>query len=57
MVITFYLRSKLLPGVEPHIIHPRQADDHFVMTVEADENKISTIEGMLKQSGAVEIKC
>lgn len=57
MVITFYLRSKLLPGVEPHVIHPRQADDHFVMSVEADESKVSTIEGILKQSGAVEIKC
>lgn len=57
MVITFYLRSKLLPGVEPHVIHPRQADDHFVMSVEADESKVSTIEGILNQSGAVEIKC
>jgi hypothetical protein len=57
MVITFYLRSKLLPGVEPYVIHPRQADDHFVMTVEADESKAATIETMLKQSGAVEIKC
>lgn len=57
MVITFYLRSKLLPGVEPHVIHPRQADDYFVMSVEADENKVATIEGMLKQSGAIEIKC
>lgn len=57
MVITFYLRSKLLPGVEPHVIHSRQADDHFVMTVETDESKFSTIENYMKQGGAVEIKC
>lgn len=56
MVITFYLRSKLLPGVEPEIIHPRQADDYFVLTVETDESKISSIESHLKQAGAIEIK-
>ncbi len=57
MVITFYLRSKLLPGVEPLIIHSRQSDDHFVMKIEAEENKVSTIQTLLTQTGAVEIKC
>ncbi|MFI5218035.1 MAG: DUF3341 domain-containing protein [Bacteroidia bacterium] len=57
MVITFYLRSKILPGVEPMVIHPRQADDHFVMTINTDEANTKNIEGLLKQSGAIEIKC
>lgn len=57
MVITFYLRSKLLPGVEPHVIHPRQADDYFVMKLETGEGNVKAIEGYLKESGAIEIKC
>ncbi len=56
MVITFYLRSKILPGVEPPVYHIRQADDHFVMKVETDESQASTIMGYIKQSGAVEVK-
>jgi hypothetical protein len=56
MVITFYLRSKLLPGVEPPVFHYRQADDHFVMKIEADESKTKAIEGYLNESGAVEVK-
>ena len=35
MVLTFLLRSKLLPGVEPNVIDNRMADDRFVMTIEA----------------------
>ena len=57
MVITFYLRSKLLPGVEPVILDPRQADDHFVMTVQVKEGQSSeAIKGMFMQAGAVETK-
>jgi ActD protein len=56
MVITFYLRSKILPGVEPPIYHPRQADDHFVMMVETDESQVATIKGYIQETGAVEIK-
>ena len=56
MVITFYLRSKILPGVEPPVYHLRQADDHFVMTVVSDESKAKSISGMLKEYGAVEVK-
>jgi len=56
MVITFYLRSKLLPGVEPPIYHSRQADDYFVMTIETDESKSGSIENYYKQFGAIEIK-
>lgn len=56
MVITFYLRSKILPGVQPLILHPRQADDHYVMTVPTDEAQEKNIKGMLKEYGAVEVK-
>jgi hypothetical protein len=56
MAITFYLRSKLLPGVEPHIIHQRQSDDHFVLTIEGDEKRTSEMKSALKETGAVEIK-
>lgn len=57
MVITFLLRSKLLPGVEPHVIHPRMADDHFVMAVQvADDTNIADVESKLKAAGAIEVK-
>lgn len=55
MVITFFLRSKLLPGVEPHVIHPRMADDHFVMAIQIkDDAEIANVEAQLKLAGAVE---
>lgn len=56
MAITFYLRSKLLPGVEPHIVHNRQADDHFVLKIEGDNKRASEMKAALKETGAVEIK-
>lgn len=57
MVITFYLRSKLLPGVEPHVVHPRQADDHFVMAVQVkDGQSEQEVKNALMQAGAVEVK-
>ena len=56
MVITFYLRSKLLPGVEPKVIHPRQADDHFVMAVQVKDGQTDDeIKRMLMQEGAVSV--
>ena len=54
MVITFYLRSKLLPGVEPVIIDNRQADDHFVMKVQAKAGQSTEeIKRLFVQAGAV----
>jgi hypothetical protein len=55
MVITFYLRSKLLPGVEPKIYHPRQADDHFVMAVQVKDGNEETIKQALINAGAIEV--
>jgi len=56
MVITFYLRSKLLPGVEPPVYHARQADDYFVMTVETSDGDADATAKALTQAGAVEVK-
>ena len=57
MVITFLLRSKILPGVEPHVIHPRMSDDHFVMVIQLKEGSdISNVESLVKAAGAVEFK-
>ena len=56
MVLTFYLRSKILPGVEPNVIHERMHDDHFVLTVEGKESDEAQIREALTQNGAVEIR-
>jgi hypothetical protein len=57
MVITFYLRSKLIPGVEPVVHHPRQSDDHFVMAVQVkDGQSDDEIKSMMMQAGAIQIK-
>jgi hypothetical protein len=57
MVITFLLRSKLLPGVEPNVIHPRMADDHFVMAVQIqDASEAANVEVALRAAGAIETK-
>lgn len=57
MVITFLLRSKLLPGIEPNVIHPRMADDHFVMAVQInDDSEAAEVENQLRAAGAIETK-
>ena len=57
MVITFLLRCKILPGVEPEVIDPRSTDDHFVMKVRVweDENE-NDVRAKITKSGAVEVK-
>jgi hypothetical protein len=57
MAITFYLRSKLLPGVEPHVIDDRMADDRFVMSivVKNDAEKAAAHAAM-KEAGAIYVK-
>ena len=57
MVITFLLRCKILPGVEPEVIDPRSTDDHFTMKVRVwEDEKESDVIAKIKASGAVEIK-
>jgi hypothetical protein len=57
MAITFFLRSKLLPGVEPHVIDQRMADDRFVMSIAVrnDSEKAAALTAM-KNAGAMYVK-
>lgn len=56
MVITFLLRSKLLPGVTAPIPHPRLTDDRFVLHVDVkDEGKLNETISLIKASGASEV--
>lgn len=57
MVITFYLRSKILPGVTALVPDVRMTDDHFVMQVEIKEHdQVDAVIGQLKSHGATEVK-
>lgn len=57
MVITFLLRSKILPGVEPKIIDVRQSDDRMVMAVQVKDNQTAAdFRTMIMAEGAVEVK-
>jgi hypothetical protein len=57
MVITFFLRSKLLPGVEPHVIDDRMADDRFVMSIEVkDDAEKAVAHAAMKEAGAIYVK-
>ena len=55
MALTFFLRSWLLPGVKAKNPDPRTTDDKFLMLIEANENQVSNIESVLKQTGASEV--
>ena len=57
MVITFYLRSKLIPGVTAFVPDVRMTDDKIVMQVEVkDASKEAEITAMLMKAGAEEVK-
>ncbi len=57
MVITFLLRSKILPGVEPKIIDVRQSDDRMVMAIQVKESQgAGDFRTMLMTEGAIEVK-
>lgn len=57
MVITFYLRSKLLPGVKAFVPDVRMTDDKFVMHVVLnDESSEKEVTSFLIASGADEVK-
>lgn len=55
MVITFYLRCWLLPGVKAKNPDPRTTDDKFMMVIETKEENFKNIESMLKTGGASEV--
>ncbi len=57
MVITFYLRSKILPGVVPYVPDLRMTDDKFVMLMEAkDATQVEEYKALMLQNGASEVK-
>lgn len=57
MVITFYLRSKILPGVVPYVPDLRMTDDKFVMLMEAkDAAQVVEYKALMTQNGASEVK-
>ena len=56
MFITFLLRSKLLPGVTAPVPDFRTTDDRFAIQIWANENTSDEVNGILKSSGAIEIK-
>ena len=57
MAITFFLRSRLLPGVEPNVIDNRMADDRFVMTIAVkNDTEKASAQAALKAAGALYTK-
>jgi hypothetical protein len=57
MVITFYLRSKLIPGVTPFVPDVRQSDDKMLMhIILKDTSKEAEVTSLLMKHGAEEIK-
>ena len=57
MVITFLLRSKILPGVTASNPDPRTTDDRFIMQVIVkDSDNESAIVSAMKSSGAIEVR-
>jgi Protein of unknown function (DUF3341) len=55
MVITYYLRCKMGPGIRAKNPDPRTTNDKFLVVVETSEAEKSTIEGMLRAGGATEV--
>ena len=55
MVLTFYLRSWLIPGAKAKNPDPRTTDDKFMMVIETEESSKSGIESILKNGGAAEL--
>jgi hypothetical protein len=57
MALTFFLRSKILPGVEPHVIDDRMADDRFVMSIEVkNDAEKAAAKAAMKEVGAIYVK-
>lgn len=56
MVITYLLRSKLLPGVTAPIPHIRITNDKFVLHVDVkNENQLDEVVSSIKASGASDV--
>jgi hypothetical protein len=55
MVLTFLLRSWILPGVSNSNPDPRTTDDMFLVLLKLDDEAAKSAEDIFKNSGAVEI--
>ena len=55
MVITYYLRCKMLPGVRAKNPDPRTTDDKFMVVVETTEDEADNVDALLKEGGASEV--
>ena len=57
MGIIFFLRNRMLHGIQPEILDDRQTDDRMVIVVEADNNvDEATMLKTMKEAGAVELR-
>lgn len=56
MVFTFFYANHLFPGRAPRVMDLRATDDRFVIAIDAKTNDINSVDALLKEAGAVEIK-
>ena len=58
MATTFFGRSKMMPGVMEQLEDIRQTDDLYVMTINADKQKLSEeeLKNLLINQGAIEVR-
>lgn len=56
MVFTFFYSNHLFPGRAPRVMDLRATDDRFVIAIDAKTNDINSVDAILKEAGAVEIK-
>lgn len=56
MVFTFFYANHLFPGRAPRVMDLRATDDRFVIAIDAKSNDINSVDALLKEAGAVEIK-
>ncbi len=56
MVFTFFYANHLFPGRAPRVMDLRATDDRFVIAIDAKTNDVNTVDAILKEAGAVEIK-
>lgn len=58
MVFVYLIVNNLLPGKKGTVIHPRQTDDLFLITVKVSENEDDNkeVENLFKKTGAIDTK-
>ena len=56
MVFTFFYANHLFPGRAPRVMDLRATNDRFVIAIDASSNDINSVDSVLKEAGAIEIK-